>query len=254
MHLEMAEAIQTAVFQQTESENGRLLYKQLQGNWPAFYFGQIAPDFSFLDKIKREETHFYTIPMTEADDPIREMLKAYPQLKESHTLPPAQKLFVAGYLAHLLYDQIWFMRVILPSFWGNEKLGRPAHRNLLHLLLLSSFDFQAHENLPTNAAQMLQTVNPTQWLPFTTDDILCQWRDIVAVQLEAGADIRTAEIFAPRARVDVDSFRNYLNDSTWMTQNVHTILPAPKYKAIQAKTCAASIQLLTDYLLTDTLG
>lgn len=247
MHLEMAEAIKTAVSTRND-KHGRLLHQQLLKNWSPFYLGQIAPDFSFLDKIKREETHFYAIPLTEKDDPVAKMLQTYPFLKDAQSLPVDQCWFIAGYLAHLLYDQFWFLDIITPTFWHNKTLGDRQHRRLVHLLLLCAMDAAAYERLPESSARILGDAHPAEWLPFGTDQALVQWQGMVAEQLTPGGEVKTLQILSPRAELDVESFSTYFYDQAWMATHVDTAVSVQRRAKLIQKTCAASIDLLIDYL------
>lgn len=251
MHLQMAEAIKTAVSHQDDPACQQLAL-QLTTHWSPFYFGQIAPDFSFISDLRRSETHFYDIPLTRADDPIGKMLTAHPELNGRQLSPSAQKLFIAGYLTHLLYDQLWFLHIITPHFWNNEGLGEPQYRHLIHLLLQAAHDNRAFRELPANAGQTLQQAQPRQWLPFGSDDALLAWRDLVANQFVPHANVRTYEIFARRVRLDEEAFAAYIEDEVWMSQHVHAVVDQSLFDTIFAKTRDASLLFLKDYLLTDT--
>ena len=188
--------------------------------------------------------------MTEDDDPMGEMLQIYPELKQVDKMPQSKQLFLAGYLAHLLYDQIWFMNIIIPHFWKNSSLGKGKHRRLVHLLLLSAYDLDAIAQLPASASSNLTHAVPDDWLPFGTDDALSQWRDMITAQLRPDGEVRTLEIFAKRAELDVETFSSYFYNEAWMNQNVHASVSPEKYNFLKANTCTASIQLITTYLLT----
>ncbi len=243
MHLEMAETIKTAVSQQDDA-----LYQQLLEHWPAFYFGQIAPDFSFLAKIKREDTHFYPIPLPPEHDPVGKMLHIYPQLQSANIQSPAHRWFIAGYITHLLYDRFWFLDIISPFFWQNNSLGKSTHRRLVHLLLLCVMDAESLAVLPKHAVDDINKAHPNAWLPFGTDDALVEWQNMVSDQLKPSGQVRTLEIFAPRAELDVVTFSGYFYNKVWMEKNVQSTVSADTRDELKQKTCIASIELLKKYI------
>lgn len=247
MHLEMAQAIRTAVSQSTTQAYQRL-DRDLSTYWAAHYLGHISPDFSFHSDLSREQTHFYQLPLADNDDAIQNMLNAHPQLRQVKELAPENALFVAGYLAHLLYDMIWSRQIITPYFVENKTLGDKAHRRLVHFLLLSWFDQEAYQSLDPQAERWLKDAQPDHWLPFGTQKDLIQWQQMVAGQLEANGHIHTMEIFARRVRLETEEFAAYFSDFEWMETHVFSLISLPEFNRIKAQTVQNSIELLLTYL------
>jgi hypothetical protein len=69
--------------------------------------GHTAPDVKTVSGQKREESHFYTIPRTSDRPAYQVLFDAYPELALADALSPSQASFIAGYIAHLLLDELW---------------------------------------------------------------------------------------------------------------------------------------------------
>ena len=100
-HLSLAEEILRG--DDLSSAARRLLIQQ-RG---PFLLGHTAPDVKTVSGQDRHESHFYTIPRT-SERPAYELLfDAHPSLARAESLPPPQAAFIAGYIAHLLLDEIY---------------------------------------------------------------------------------------------------------------------------------------------------
>lgn len=245
MHLHTAEQMRTAV--QAQAGNGRLA-ELLQAQWPAFYFGSVAPDFQGIVGLPRAQSHFFEMPPLPGHDAMQQMLHTYPQLANPAALPPGQAVFVAAYGAHLLLDLIWFYDVVMALF-RQPSLGARDHRILLHFALLTWLDRQAYEALPSTAAQTLAAAVPDGWLPFADAAVLASWRDLIVTQLRPGDRIQTIDIFAERIGMTPTAFAAMIEDDTWIQQELFAVIPLDQVQHALATAVPRSIDLLTRYLL-----
>jgi hypothetical protein len=174
---------------------------------PAFLLGNIAPDVQVLSHQPREATHFFPVPLNGALPAEQTLFARYPALQPLGAQPPAQAAFLAGYLAHLVFDQLWIERIFEPVFGPEQTWGENFHERLyLHNVLRAHWDGLDLVRLQPSAAAALSAAQPRGWLPFVDDRYLAEWRDLVAEQLgEAGAP-RTVEVFAQRMGTDPQAF------------------------------------------------
>jgi hypothetical protein len=166
-----------------------------------FLLGNTAPDVQTVSGQTRDETHFYSIPRT-TDRPAYETLfAAHPTLARARLLPPAQAAFVAGYVAHLVLDELWLDDIFLRYFGGKQDWGTWPERAFLHNVLRTWMDRRDLQQLNGTVAVALRTAKPRGWLPFVEDVHLKAWRDWLAEQLGPGRNLQTAEVFAQRMGV-----------------------------------------------------
>jgi hypothetical protein len=242
MHLQIAEQICA----ETRTGNGRL-HTLLQQQWPAFYFGTVAPDYQEVAAVPRRQTHFYGLPPEPGNMGYNAMWAAYPELADVTNLSAEQAIFVAGYSVHLLYDVIWLREVVDPYFFRAENMGDRQQRMLVHFILLTYLDKLAVESLPETAGQTLAAAHSEQWLPFADNDHLLQWRALLLPQLQPGAMSSTVEVYARRLRMTPAEFAASLEDPDWMEAHVFSKLPVAEIQEILQAALPRSVELLLDY-------
>ncbi len=244
MHLKIAEAVASQI------PDDAPLTQRLQAEWPAFYFGSVAPDYQAISDVAREVSHFYRTPPEPNNRAYDRMLATYPELAQSHALSPTQAVFVAGYCAHLLLDIIWFWDVLMPHFVERDGLGDRRDRYLMHNVVLTYLDRQAIAVLPPSAVTTLDAVRSNHWLPFADDADLDRWQAMLVAQLQPGAAIQTVEIYAERMGLSAEAFAARLDDPRWMQTNIFDLIPVNQIEARLDSAVAEIIDVVATYLQT----
>ena len=218
----------------------------LQAHFPAFLLGNTAPDVQTISGQAREATHFFTVPLGDALPAGPQMLASYPALAVRSGLAPAQAAFICGYLAHLVFDQLWVRDLLEPFFGERPAWGTFRERLYLHNVLRAQVDADDLQRLGPAVGPQLKAAEPARWLPFVDDHHLRAWRDLIADQLSSGAG-RTVEVFAQRNRVDPQEFAALLASPEQMAARVFSHLPPGALAAYRARALAASAQIISIY-------
>jgi len=226
----------------------RLLLRQ-RGH---FLLGHTAPDVQTVSGQTREETHFYTIPRVSppASEGIRpayeSLFAAHPVLARAESLPPSQAAFVAGYIAHLLLDELWldaiFQRYFLPD-WAPWR-----ERSFSHNVLRTWMDRQDQQRLNGSIATALRKAEPQGWLPFVSDRHLRAWRDWLVEQLGPGRSVRTAEVFARRMGVSAVEMEAVLMSPQQMETRVFRHIPRAALQSFRDTGYERSVALIGWYI------
>ncbi len=166
----------------------------------AFALGHTAGDVQSVSGQPRHETHFYTFPPTGHPRAAEAMLERYPSLRDPARLEPEQAAFIAGYLAHLAWDEVWAWKVYIPCYiesgsWAS-RLERAMHHNALRVRLDRAA--AAHLRAWPDLIALLEQLNPRHWLPFIEDAMLERWRDWLVEQLRTPEAVETVQVFAAR--------------------------------------------------------
>jgi hypothetical protein len=228
--------------------NGRLAQPLLVAERPAFYLGHVAPDVNAISTVSRAASHFYDLPPIPEYEAYEMMLQQYPQLRHNADLPPAQAVFVAGYMAHLYLDLVWLRQIVLPYFYHGEEMGSRAYRRMIHFALLTYLDMQAETRLAPETRTVLAAAVPQHWLPFIADDILIRWRDVLLPQLVPDAASRTVEIYAGRLGIPVAEFGRQMRDEEWLAQNLFRNVPVDTISEILQNSIDTACDLVQEYL------
>jgi len=210
-----------------------------------FLLGHTAPDVQTISGQARDETHFYSIPRT-ADRPAHETLfAAHPRLARAETLPPAQAAFIAGYIAHLLLDELWLESIFQRYFL--QGWGTLHERLFLHNVLRTWMDRQDQRRLDGSVAAGLREAEPQGWLPFVSDQHLRAWRDWLVEQLGPGHSVQTAEVFAQRMGVSAAEVEAVLRSPQQMEERVFCHIPRAALKSFHDTGYARSVALIAHW-------
>ena len=249
MHLALAEQI---IREDALPPAIRCLLTQQRG---PFLLGHTAPDVQTVSGQRRDETHFYSIPRT-SDRPAHEALfAAHPALARAELLPPAQAAFVAGYIAHLLLDELWLDDVFLHYFWQDVGTHRTEpwaevlrERIFPHNVLRTWMDRQDQQRLNGSVVTVLQGTEPQGWLPFVSDEHLRLWRDWLVGQIGPGGSVQTAEVFAQRMGVPVAEVEAVLRSPQQMEERVFRHIPRAALRSFHDTGYARSVALVDWYI------
>lgn len=165
---------------------------------------------------KRADTHFYEYTQPMPDNPWREMFRQHPSLLSVQS--DAHKVFLAAYVAHLAADEYWSRYLLHPHIamagWGD---GLRDRFYMLHFLLIH-MDERDEKRLPAFVPSNLRQSEPQTWLPFLGDNLIRNWRDYIAKQLETESD--TLNVFGARIETSAEKMRQLMDDSDWMQKRL----------------------------------
>lgn len=218
----------------------------LRTHQPAFLLGSVAAD-ARVAQGGREATHFYEYDAPLHEHPWRTMVQQHPTLMQPHS--PAQRVFVAGYVAHLAVDEAWVLRMLRPYFvygdWGG--VSRPDRFVALHLIL-THMDERDYDHLSEHCGAVMRQAAVAAWLPFMPDEVLRDWRDFIASQVAPGGQSRTLEIFAPRVRLSPEQMRAMLDTQPTMQRYLWQHVPQSALAEVERQMYAFAREQMQIYL------
>lgn len=211
-----------------------------------FLLGHTGPDVQTVSGQSRDETHFYALPRT-SDRPAHEALfAAYPALARVEALPLAQVAFIAGYIAHLLLDELWLDDIFLCYFW--KGWGTRRERVFSHNALRIWMDRRDQQQLNSRVIAALREAEPQGWLSFVGDGDLRAWRDWLVEQLCPGRSVETVRVFAHRMGVPEAELEAVLASPRQMEERVFSHIPPAALASFRETGYARSILLIDWYV------
>ena len=240
MHLVQAEEI---LHRDDLSAAARRLLVRQRG---PFLLGHTAPDVQAVSRQPRDETHFYAIPRV-SDRPAYEALfAAHPALARAEELFPAHAAFIAGYIAHLVLDELWITDVFQRFFLQGWAPLR--ERVFLHNVLRVWMDRRDQQQLDDSVVVALREAEPRGWLPFVSDESLRAWRDWLVEQLGPGQSVQTAQVFARRMGVPEAEMEEVLGSPQEMEERVFRHVPRAALRSFYETGRTRSVELIGQYL------
>lgn len=224
-------------------------HELLDANYAAFLLGNIAPDAHHMEHssdIRRETTHFFDY--APQIDPLgtAQMLIAHPTLRSAAVTSDAQRVFLAGYLAHLAVDELWAMDVVV-RFWHAE-WGDRRTRHFAFTSLIAMLDKRDYLRMPTGYDQILRSATPNKWLPFLSDYALEQWRDVVANQIAPDGQPETLAILGRTVYSGYHDLVDMVNSPQRQEAELWHYFPQAEVEAIEQNTYEHMLRVVCDYL------
>ena len=94
----------------------RLEHPALEKYPGSFLLGSTAPDIRIITRDRREETHFVPLSNDVVGAGAENMLRCYPRLSMTSGLSGPTIAFIAGFISHLISDEVWIIHMYRPYF------------------------------------------------------------------------------------------------------------------------------------------
>ena len=157
----------------------QLSHPVLQDHLGSFILGCTAPDLRVITKRDRGETHFVSLSNDIIGAGAESMFKSYPRLAGTSRLSGPTVAFIAGYLSHLIADEMWIAHMYRPYFGDDGVFGDDVEGNIMDRTLQLELDlratragrglFEVREHL-ANAATGVE-------VDFLPQETLVQWQE-----------------------------------------------------------------------------
>lgn len=203
---------------------------RLQAELPAFLLGNIAADATRLHAPgTRADSHFYHYDQPLREHPWRVMMQQHPQLLQPHD--EAQRIFLAGYVAHLAMDEIWTREVMWPLMESVTDADARRTRALAITLQMTRCDERDYLLIDAALVAALALAQPADWLPFLSDEDLRVMRDMILRQLRGNSE--TLAILSKRWGRTPQDFRATLDDPQAFGREVRVWIPQERVVAVE---------------------
>ncbi len=120
----------------------RLRHRVLEEERGNLYLGSTAPDIRVITRWERGRTHFFDLSNLDEQSGVAGLLKAYPRLREPGRLSASTVAFIAGYVTHLVMDELWINTIYRPFFGERSPLGGDLRANIMDRAIQFSLDRQ----------------------------------------------------------------------------------------------------------------
>lgn len=238
-----------------EEAMARLCHPIVDENRGSYYLGSTAPDIRFFISASREQTHFLSLDSEDGASGVRPMLEAHPDLAGNSMTSPSTRAFVAGYLSHLVTDEVWIYRVYRPFFGESSCLSGDPMANLYDRVLQFELDRRERASCGGIAQirQELADSTASVEVGFIDPPSLNKWQEFVSAVTTRKFNWDDFRRFAARYLPwmqqidpgDVDSFFASFNTSL---ERIMGIVPAERLQEFREQSIADSVSAAREYL------
>ena len=234
---------------------GKLSSPIIDQSLGSYLIGATAPDVHIITGVPREDTHFFELEKEHPESGAIQIFKAHPSLAPGNRPDAATRPFVAGYLSHLVTDEIWIMNIYRPFFGKSSPLGGEPTANLLDRALQYQLDCQEREDRAKMKGIQGQVCNwePMVGLSFIDIPSLREWRDLVCAAACREPNFALFPQFAkdfllPRHKLDPELLEQFLSSLPTMLEWAIQYITRERLNAFREKAISQSVAVAKEYL------
>ncbi len=227
-------------------------------NMGSYLVGAISPDVHYISGVSRKETHFFDFDKKECESGACLLFKAHPDLARGSKLDATTKSFIAGYLSHLIADEVWILDIYRPFFGNLSPLSGDPMANMLDRLLQFELDRRERED---KAKMAVIHAELCDWelqvnIDFLATTALQQWRDFACAAAVRQVTLDDFPPFArsfllPSKKIDAEQLEPFLSSVpdklNWAIQHV----TPQRLIAFREKAISQSVAAAREYLGED---
>lgn len=158
----------------------RLRLPELDADRGAYYLGSTAPDIRVITRMDRRVTHFFELANLTDQDSVATMFEEHPALATPAGLDAATTAFIAGYLTHLVLDEVFIHEVYRPHFGALSSRDADPRSNVLDRALQYELDRRDREDREAmeEIRLALASTSPPGQIPFIAGEHLLEWATV----------------------------------------------------------------------------
>jgi hypothetical protein len=223
-----------------------------------YLVGATLPDVHLIIGVSREETHFFDLEQEAGESGVRLIFKAHPNLAKGSKLDEKTKSLIAGYLSHLIADEVWIRDIYRPFFGSSSPLGGDPMANMLDRLLQYELDRREREDerKMEGIRALLCDWEPGGGVDFIDASTLAEWREFVSTATTRQPTWDLFPFFArrfllPRFKVDPEQLEQFLSSMpSKLEWALHYVTPQ-RLTAFREKAISESVAVVKEYLGED---
>jgi hypothetical protein len=236
----------------------RLGHPTIDSQMGSYLGGSISPDAHFMSSVSRSDTHFFNLETTECESGVSSIFSNNPGLASESDIDVATKSFIAGYLCHLITDEIWTIDIYRPFFGDASPLGGDLEANTLDRLLqyeTDRWERQDKEKLALIRGALCDW-EPEVGIDFIEPQALRDWLNFVCATTAREVTQGDFRLFAQhflisREKVSVEQLEPFLESIPAKLDWVIEYITPQRLEAFRQKAVDRSVTAIGEYLDED---
>ena len=153
----------------------RLGHPTLDSHMGDFLLGSTSPDVRIITRGQREEHHFAPLTFSEVGAGVEGLFKAHPHLLSQSTKHGPTLAFVAGYITHLVLDEIWIVDMYRPYFGNPRVFHDGIYGKVMDRALQLELDRRSQPAVESALPLLAEATDGVE-VGFISADTLAAWR------------------------------------------------------------------------------
>ena len=227
----------------------------VERNLGNYLLGSTLPDVHIISGIPRVESHLFDLEKEHSESGVKLLFEAHPYLAKGTGLGEAASVLVAGYLSHLITDEIWIIDIYRPYFGPSSPLADDPMANIMDRVLQYELDIRERLDRAkmSEIRQQLERWNSEIDPRFVDPYTLRQWWWFMLDVTERKPDWSLFPHFAERflvtrQKVDPKGLEQFLNSMPEMLERVIQYVTPERIVEFREKAINESAALAEEYL------
>ena len=233
----------------------RLRHRVLDEERGNLYLGSTAPDIRVITRWERDRTHFFDLSNFDEQSGVEGLFSAYPRLREPGGLGAGTVAFVAGYVTHLVMDELWINTIYRPFFGARSPLGGNLRANIMDRAIQFSLDRQKRidRELMAHVLDEVARSDLALEIDFIDGETLHRWRDVILDIVDhppdwerfryvAGRHLREAGIETP------EQFEEFLHSLPDLVDETLRYLTEERVREFMERSLEQGVVAVKEYL------
>lgn len=224
----------------------------------ACLFGATLPDCHIIVGVNRAETHFIELPRSPSESGVEGFFKIYPQFRTRGNASAGLRALIAGYLSHLVIDEIWMEDVYRPYFGNYSPLAEDPMSSIMDRALQYEMDRGERLN-KTLMAEIRRLIR--QWLPNENNTVdfiklpeIIKWQKFVCLLTEIEPSWDRFNSYAhrfllPKDNVSPEQLRAFLDSLPGGLQKTIDYISVQRLEAFRQKAVQAARKIIEKYMI-----
>ncbi len=163
----------------------RLEHPVLDAELGSFLLGSTSPDIRVITRRDRETYHFASLDFESVGAGMSGLLRANPHLAPGTVEQARTRAFVAGYITHLIADEVWIVEMFRPYFGSAGVFGDEVVGMVMDRVAQLELDRRAWPAMERDLPKVGDGVEDVE-LGFIPAETLVEWREWVVSFLTTG--------------------------------------------------------------------
>ena len=231
----------------------QLRRSDLDSNLGYFYLGSTSPDIRALTKRSRSDYHFVELDFEFIGTGVESMFASYPELMDAGEHDGPMRAFISGYIAHLMADESYIVRMFRPYFGDQGAFETDAMAKVWDRALQLDFDRTIWDDVQRSIAGLDADPNNVH-IRFLPREDLEQWKEWVARVLSGGFSWERLRFMARRISAGDEDHPAYAYAERFITsvddslETLYDHIPRSNVEEFRDETVETIVGSLRDYL------
>ena len=231
----------------------RLSHPTLERHIGYFLLGSTSPDIRVITRRRREEYHFAPLDFEAVGAGVRGLFHSHPHLDSSSDHDGPTQAFMAGYITHLIADEIWIVKMFRPYFGNSQVFQDEVSGMVFDRALQLELDRQSWQTAVACRPRLGATTDGIE-IGFIPSATLADWREWVVSAIDGGFTWDRLRFMARRIALGDDAHPahrvadDFIRDMPDSLEDLYELVPRSNLLDFKEQTVDELVRAVGDYL------